>query len=45
MNMNEQRIMTLEEDVVSQMAPISQPQYIESTFKPVSSNDHNALRI
>jgi hypothetical protein len=38
---------TLEEDVVSQMAPIggsSPSEYIVSEFKPISENTHDADR-
>lgn len=44
--MNEPRTLTLEEDVVSKMAPLGisnlETQYIESTFKPISDDVHNA---
>ena len=45
-DMNEPITVTLEEDVVSKMAPVdvstTENTYIESTFKPVSSDVHNA---
>jgi hypothetical protein len=48
-DMNEPKIITLEEDVVSRMAPINvtniENTYIESTFKPVSSDVHNAYNL
>jgi predicted membrane protein len=47
--MNEPRVITLEEDVVSKMAPLGvssvENQYIESTFRPVSGDVHNAFTL
>ena len=44
-SMNAPKIITLEEDMVSKMAPIEKNVYIDSTFKPVSDGVHNALSI
>jgi hypothetical protein len=44
-SMNEPKIITLEEDMISKMAPLIQNDYIESTFKPVSDDNHNAFNI
>lgn len=44
--MNEPRIRTLEEDMVSKMAPLESndsSHYIDSTFKPISDDTHNAF--
>jgi hypothetical protein len=44
--MNEPRVITLEEDMVSKMAPLESndsSHYIDSTFKPVSEDTHNAF--
>ena len=44
-HMNSPKIITLEEDTVSKMAPIGANEYVESSFKPVFDNDHNAFNI
>jgi hypothetical protein len=44
--MNEPRVLTLEEVMVSKMAPLESndsSHYIDSTFKPVSEDTHNAF--
>lgn len=43
---NDTRIVTLEEDMISKMAPLESNDdyhYIDSTFKPVSDDTHNAF--
>jgi hypothetical protein len=44
-SMNEPKIKTLEEDIITKMAPLIQNDYIESSFKPVSDNNHNAFNV
>ena len=44
-NMNIPQIITLEEHTISKMAPIGANEYLESSFKPVFDNDHNAFNI
>jgi hypothetical protein len=44
-SMNEPKIKTLEEDIIAKMAPLIQSDYVESSFKPVSDNNHNAFNI
>jgi hypothetical protein len=46
--MNPPKHTTLEEDVVNKMAPIghgSKVTYVDTPFKPISENTHNAFKV